>query len=80
MRIIAIVVASLWLAGGAAMAQSAGATAGGACKTKADKSLHGAALTSSLKKCCKDAAAGQNLHGAAESGFRKSCEQAALGT
>lgn len=79
MKVIAIIVASFWLAG-AAMAQSAGATAGAACKSKADKSLHGAALTSNLKRCCKDAAASQNLHGAAENGFRKSCEQAALGS
>ncbi len=79
MKVIAIIVASFWLAG-AAMAQSAGATAGAACKAKVDKSLHGASLTSTLKKCCRDAATAQKLHGAAETGFRKSCEQTALGT
>jgi hypothetical protein len=79
MKVIAIVVASFWLAG-AAMAQSAGGTAGATCKTNADTSLHGAALSSSLKKCCREAAVGQKLHGAAERGFRKACEQAALGS
>ncbi|MGB6537068.1 MAG: hypothetical protein WBF58_14020 [Xanthobacteraceae bacterium] len=79
MKVIAMVVASFWLAG-AAMAQTAGASAGATCKANADKSLHGAALSSTLKKCCREAAVSQKLHGAAESGFRKSCEQAALGT
>ncbi len=79
MKVIAIVVASFWLAG-AAMAQSAGATAGAACKANTDKSLHGSALTSHLRKCCRDAAASQKLHGAAATGFVKSCDQAALGT
>jgi hypothetical protein len=78
MKVIAIIVASFWLAG-AAMAQSAGATAGATCKTDA-QSLHGAALSSKLKKCCRDAAVSQKLHGAAETGFRKACEQAALGS
>lgn len=82
MKVIAVIAASFLLAT-AALAQSGpttGATAGATCKASADKNLHGAALTSTLKKCCKDAAAGQKLHGAAESSFEKSCDKAAMGT
>ncbi len=79
MKVIAIVAASFWLAG-AAMAQTPAATAGAACKTQAGTNLHGAALTSTVKSCCKQQAATQKLHGAAETSFRKSCEKAALGT
>jgi hypothetical protein len=81
MRIIAIIGASFFLAS-AALAQSGttGATAGATCKSKASTTLHGAALTSTLKSCCKTAAADQKLHGAAEKSFRSSCEKAALGS
>jgi hypothetical protein len=81
MKTIAIIAASFWLAG-AAMAQTAttGASAGATCKTQVSTSLHGAALTSSVKSCCKKAAAAQKLHGAADSSFEKSCQKAALGS
>jgi hypothetical protein len=78
MKTIAIVFASFCLAT-SAIAQT-GAAAGATCKTQAGgKSLHGAALTSTVKSCCKQQAAAQKLHGAAESSFRKSCESAGLG-
>lgn len=62
----------------AAMAQSTGAAAGATCKTSAS-TLHGAALTSKVKSCCKQQAEAQKLHGAAEKSFRSSCEKAGLG-
>jgi len=81
MKLIAIVAASFLLAGGA-MAQSmapTGAAAGATCKTQAG-TLHGAALSSSVKSCCRKQAEAQKLHGAAEKSFRGSCEKAGLGT
>lgn len=63
---------------GAAMAQATGAGAGTACKTQA-ATLHGAALTSKVKSCCRQQAEAQKLHGAAEKSFRSSCEKAGLG-
>ena len=78
MKTIALVVASLCIAG-TALAQTApipgpADTAGAACQTQiGPKNLHGAALTSSAKKCCKDAAKAANLHGAAATSFTKKC-------
>jgi len=80
MKVIAVVAASFLLTG-AAMAQPAtGAAAGATCKTEAGTTLHGAALTSKVKSCCKQQAAAQKLHGAAEKSFRTSCEKTGLGT
>jgi hypothetical protein len=82
MKVIAIVAASFLLAG-SALAQPAaptGAAAGASCKTQAGTSLHGAALTSKVKSCCRQQATAQKLHGAAETSFRKSCEKAGLGS
>jgi hypothetical protein len=62
MKTIAVIVASLCLAVTAEAAES--------CK---NPNLHGAALTSFVKKCCKDQAATQKLHGAAETSFVKKC-------
>ena len=62
MKTIAIIFASLSLA--------SAAMAGESCK---NPKLHGAALTSYVKKCCKDQAAAQKLHGAAETSFVKKC-------
>lgn len=78
MKTIAIVFASLCLAG-AALAQPApapGAAAGADCKKEA-ANLHGAALNSKVTSCCKQQAAKQKLHGAAETSFEKSCESTA---
>lgn len=48
--------------------------AGAACQTQvAAKNLHGAALTSSAKKCCRDQAKTAKLHGAAATSFIKKC-------
>jgi len=58
----AIVFASLGIAGAA--------MAAGSCK---NPNLHGAALTSFVKKCCKDQAVAQKLHGAAATSFTKKC-------
>ena len=49
-----------------------------ACSTQAkDKNLHGAAMTSFMKKCAKDSCDAQakekNLHGAAMTSFVKKC-------
>jgi hypothetical protein len=49
-------------------------------KVQADgKHLHGAALTSFVKKCCSDQAAAQKLHGAAATSFTKKCVSDATG-
>ena len=54
--------------------------------TAKDKKLHGAALTSFMKKCESDAttkceadAKAKNLHGAAETSFTKKCVKDATG-
>ena len=82
MKSLAFAVASIWLIT-AAMAQTpappTGAASGATCKTQAG-TLHGAALSSSVKSCCRKAAEAQKLHGAAEKSFRTSCEKAGLGT
>jgi len=74
MKTIALVVASLCLAG-TALAQTGPAdTAGYACQAQiAPKNLHGAALNSTAKKCCKDAAKAAKLHGAAATSYIKKC-------
>jgi hypothetical protein len=85
MKTIAIVFASLFIAG-AALAQTAAPpaapaagtgpadTAGAACNTQiGPKNLHGAALNSTAKKCCTDAATAANLHGAAATSYVKKC-------
>ena len=73
MRMIAMVAASLFIAG-AALAQAPADAAGASCQsTIGPKNLHGAALTSSATKCCKDAAAAAKLHGAAATSFVKKC-------
>jgi hypothetical protein len=85
MKVIAIVVASFWLAG-AAMAQgtmappapSPAVSAGNDCKTQAAK-LSGAAMTSKVTSCCKKAAAAKKLHGAAATTFDTACVNAAKG-
>ena len=65
MKTIAIVLATFWVAG-AAMANDS-------CTVQATaKNLHGAALNSFAKKCCKDQASAQKLH-AAEIRFTKKC-------
>jgi hypothetical protein len=81
MKVITIVAASFLLAGTALAQTSAptGAATGATCKTQAGGSLHGAALTSSVKSCCRKQAEAQKLHGAAEKSFRSSCEKAGLG-
>jgi hypothetical protein len=79
MKTIAIVLASFCIAG-AAMADS--------CKdTAAGKKLAGAALTSFMTKCTKDAqtscdtqAADKKLAGAAKTSFTKKCVSDATGT
>ncbi len=58
------------------------------CKaTAASKKLHGAALTSFMKKCerdagasCKTQAMTKKLHGAAEASFTKKCVHDAVGS
>jgi hypothetical protein len=73
MRMIAIVLGSLFIVT-AAMADDS-------CKVQATgKNLHGAALTSFVKKCCNDQAAAQKLHGAAQTSFTKKCVSDATGT
>lgn len=78
MKKIAIIVASMCIAG-AAMAQNAPAAgpadaAGATCQSQiGPKNLHGAALTSAATKCCKDAATAANLKGAAATSFTKKC-------
>ena len=74
MKIIGIIVASVFLVSTAALADDS-------CKMQATaKSLHGAALTSFSKKCCNDQAAAQNLHGAAKTSFTKKCMSDAAGS
>jgi len=85
MKVIAIVVASFWLAG-AAMAQgtmapaapSPAVAAGNDCKAQAAK-LSGAAMNSKVTSCCKKAAAGKKLKGAAAASFDTACENTAKG-
>jgi hypothetical protein len=73
MKMIAIVLGSLFIVT-AAMADDS-------CKVQATgKNLHGAALTSFVKKCCNDQAAAQKLHGAAQTSFTKKCVSDATGT
>jgi hypothetical protein len=61
-------------AAAAAPANGPADTAGAACQsTIGPKKLHGAALTSSSKKCCTDAATAAKLHGAAATSFVKKC-------
>jgi hypothetical protein len=82
MKTIAIIVASFCIAG-AAMAQTPPApatpgasadAAGATCQSQvASKNLHGAALTSSARKCCGDQAKAAKLHGAAATSFTKKC-------
>ena len=68
-------------------ALSAGAFADDSCKAQSDaKKLHGAAQTSFMTKCEKDAKAkcdvdakAKNLHGAAETSFTKKCVKDATG-
>ncbi|MDR3408292.1 MAG: PsiF family protein [Methylovirgula sp.] len=72
----------LSLIAGAASAQMA------TCHSRAaEKNLHGAALTSFMKKCEKDAhascdlsAADKKLHGAAKTSFTKKCVNDAVGS
>ncbi len=82
MKVIAIVVASFWLAGAAmaqgAMAPAADTPAVAAGKKCQDAKLHGAALTSHVKSCCTKAAA--KLKGAAKTSFEGSCEKTGTGT
>jgi hypothetical protein len=66
---------------------ASGAFAGVTCKSQADaKNLHGAAQTSFLTKCEKDAKAkcgsdakAKGLHGAAETSFKTKCIKDATG-
>jgi hypothetical protein len=86
MKTIALVAASLLIAtaafaqapapapAAAAAATGPADTAGASCQsTIGPKKLHGAALTSSSKKCCTDAATAAKLHGAAATSFVKKC-------
>ena len=76
------------VASGLLIAGSGFAYADGTCKSNAtDKKLAGAALTSFMKKCEKDAsstcdttAAGKKLAGAAKTSFTKKCVTDAVGT
>jgi len=71
----------------AALALPAPAYADGSCKsTAADKKLSGAAMTSFMKKCekdaaatCSTAAADKKLAGAAKNSFTKKCVSDAVG-
>lgn len=66
----------------------AGAAQAATCKaTATSKKLHGAAYTSFMKKCEKDAAtacdkqaATKKLHGAAKTSFTKKCVRDAVGS
>jgi hypothetical protein len=72
MKAIAIVLSSLWFVGGALADDS--------CKVQATaKTLHGAALTSFVKKCCQTQSDAQKLHGAAATSFIKKCVSDATG-
>ncbi len=76
---LALVVAGSCLLAGGALADS--------CKAQADaKNLHGAAQTSFVNKCEKDAkskcdsdAKAKGLHGAAETSFKTKCVKDATG-
>jgi hypothetical protein len=69
------------------LALAGGALADDSCKAQADaKKLHGAAQTSFMTKCEKDAKAkcsadakAKNLHGAAETSFTTKCVKDATG-
>lgn len=71
----------------AAISFVAGGAAAETCKAQSEaKKLHGAAETSFLTKCEKDAKAkceadakAKNLHGAAETSFTKKCVKDATG-
>ncbi|HLH12090.1 MAG TPA: hypothetical protein VKV77_09470 [Methylovirgula sp.] len=71
----------LCIIGGMAFAQTS------TCKSRAaEKNLAGAALTSFMKKCerdakttCDSAAADKKLHGAAKTSFEKKCVSDAVG-
>lgn len=71
----------------AVISLAAGSAAAETCKAASDaKKLHGAAETSFLTKCEKDAKAkceadakAKNLHGAAETSFTKKCVKDASG-
>jgi hypothetical protein len=82
MKVIAIVVASFWLAGAAmaqgTMAPSPAVAAGNDCKMQAAK-LSGAAMTSKVTSCCKKAATAKKLKGAAATSFDTACENTAKG-
>ena len=79
MKKLAIAVAATCLLAGNAVADT--------CKAQSEaKKLHGAAETSFLKKCEKDAKAkceadakAKNLHGAAETSFTQKCVKDASG-
>ena len=79
MKTIALVATSLLITSAAFAQTPAPATgpadvAGASCQsTIAPKNLHGAALASTTKKCCTDAATAAKLHGAAETSFVKKC-------
>jgi hypothetical protein len=76
------------LVAAAPLALSVPALADGTCKQQAtDKKLAGAAMTSFMKKCEKDAgaacttsAAEKKLNGAAKTSFVKKCQTDAVGT
>ena len=76
------------VATGMLLASGTLALADGTCKsTAADKKLAGAALTSFMKKCQRDAgttcdatAASKKLAGAAKTSFTKKCVNDAVGT
>jgi hypothetical protein len=73
MKMLTIVAASFFIATGAMAADS--------CKIQATgKHLHGAALTSFVKKCCNDQAGAQHLHGAAKTSFTKKCVSDSTGS
>lgn len=80
MRLAMATTASLLLMGGAALAQDS-------CKAQATaKNLHGAAQTSFMTKCEKDAqakcatdATAKGLHGAAQKSFTAKCVKDASG-
>jgi hypothetical protein len=84
MRTVAIIVAMT----AGLMTSLAAASAGESCKAQAgDKKLAGAALTSFMTKCEKDAAAAcdkqaadKKLSGAAKDSFTKKCVKDAVGT
>ncbi len=79
-RLIIAAIACSFALAGAAHAETCKATAAG-------KKLHGAALTSFMKKCEKDAAAAcatqaadKKLKGAAKTSFTKKCVRDAVGS